>query len=136
MTFRVAYPFITYRLRRVDLWRQARIRGICILAHGTGLFGVAWDELLPLVYFPPLRRPKLPRSLTQLRNPNSPSKRVILCCPWGRFARCFITGSNLRRIEAYSRHSSTPAHPPASDISIGTNFISDSNAIQISTTNT
>ncbi|KIJ46623.1 hypothetical protein M422DRAFT_249778 [Sphaerobolus stellatus SS14] len=66
--------------------------------RGTGLFGVAWDKLLPLlfafcfyisvcmgpkgycsgngpVYFPPSRRPKLPRSLTQLRIPNSPLKR-------------------------------------------------------------
>ncbi|KIJ40622.1 hypothetical protein M422DRAFT_256594 [Sphaerobolus stellatus SS14] len=103
MTFslasQVAYPLITYRLHRVALWRQARIRGYLHPGtRGTGLFGVAWDKLLPLlfafcfyisvcmgpkgyclgnslVYFPPSHRPNLPRSLTQLRKPSSPSKR-------------------------------------------------------------
>ena len=55
MTFslasQVTYPLITYCLRRMALWRQARIRGyLHPCTRGTGLFRVAWDKLLPLLF--------------------------------------------------------------------------------------
>ncbi|KIJ41400.1 hypothetical protein M422DRAFT_255592 [Sphaerobolus stellatus SS14] len=84
--------------------------------RGTGLFGVAWDKLLPLLFafcfyisvcmgpkgyflrqrsrvFPALAPPQTPKESNTTQNPQLTfEERVILCCcPWGRFTRCFIT---------------------------------------------